>query len=413
REASLGVGWAGSGDRRGRRGGAGHRPGGAVPAGGVGSRRPGRVGFRPGSVRRNLRLRRGGRPVGAVRPPRGRDLRPGRRALAAGDPGPGCRAGRSRGGGVLAGIVPGAPGRRDHVARRSGVDLVRLRDGQRGQRQPPHHRRRGRIWRHLGCAGPLDARCSGEPGVPFVLDGADDRRPAPPEGQAHGPASEARGTVTGPVPRAARRVLEEGVLCHLAVRTPWGPHLTPVVFVLDGGRLWLTTSRRSVKARTWKDDPFIGGLVVTGDRAVSFHGRVRTYDALDPLSWPAATVAGPRLVSAATKFSLKNARFFAGYAVDARRVPLAWTPPGRVFARIDLSAGWLLSIPDGSVLERWGERTGRRRTSFRASFEPLGRTRPLDLRVPRDVRSAGGPGGQAPLALDEGIGPPVVLPARW
>jgi len=208
-------------------------------------------------------------------------------------------------------------------------------------------------------------------------------------------------------------VLEEGVLCHLAVRTPWGPHLTPVVFVLDGGRLWLTTSRRSVKARTWKDDPFIGGLVVTGDRAVSFHGRVRTYDALDPLSWPAATVAGPRLVSAATKFSLKNARFFAGYAVDARRVPLAWTPPGRVFARIDLSAGWLLSIPDGSVLERWGERTGRRRTSFRASFEPLGRTRPLDLRVPRDVRSAGGPGGQAPLALDEGIGPPVVLPARW
>ena len=51
------------------------------------------------------------------------------------------------------------------------------------------------------------------------------------------------------IPVTARRTLEEGVLCYLGVRTPDGPHVTPVVYALDGSRLWVTTARTSVKAR--------------------------------------------------------------------------------------------------------------------------------------------------------------------
>jgi hypothetical protein len=212
------------------------------------------------------------------------------------------------------------------------------------------------------------------------------------------------------LPGSARLVLEDGVLCHLAVLTSSGPHLTPVVYVLDGGRLWITTSRSSVKAGAWRRDRGVAGLVRMGDLAVTFRGRVRTYDALDPLSWPSAAVAGPRLVSAATRFSLKNARFFAGYAVDARRVPFAWWPPGRLFAGIELLAGRVLDTVTGDVLEGWGEWPSG--VQFARTYAPLGRTRPIDSRVPSAIRSAVGTSGAGVLAL-QARAQISVLPVAW
>jgi hypothetical protein len=214
------------------------------------------------------------------------------------------------------------------------------------------------------------------------------------------------------LPRAAREVLERGTLCHVAVRTSEGPHLTPVVFVLDGGRIWLTTSRTSAKARALRRDPEVAGMVRLGEQAVTFRGRARTYDALDPLSWPSAAVAGPRLVRAATRFSLKNARFFAGYAVDARRVPLAWTPPGRVFVGIELDSGVLLDLTEGTVADVWGDwTTGRGRIEYRASFANLRARRGLDLRVPPSIRSVVGTRGEGALALSNEAA--TVVPVRW
>jgi hypothetical protein len=214
------------------------------------------------------------------------------------------------------------------------------------------------------------------------------------------------------LPRAARAVLERGTLCHLAVRTSRGLHLTPVVFVLDGGRIWLTTSRTSAKARALRQNPAVAGMVRLGDEAVTFRGRARTYDALDPLSWPSAAVAGPRLVRAATRFSLKNARFFAGYAVDARRVPLAWTPPGRVFVGIELDSGALLDLVDGTVVDVWGDWTaGGGRIEYRASYAKLRDRRGLDIRVPLSIRSVVGSKGEGALALGHEMA--TVLPVRW
>jgi nitroimidazol reductase NimA-like FMN-containing flavoprotein (pyridoxamine 5'-phosphate oxidase superfamily) len=207
---------------------------------------------------------------------------------------------------------------------------------------------------------------------------------------------------------AVQEVLEQGAFCAVASSTPRGPHCTPLVFAASGGRVWLTTSRRSVKARAWKIDPAIAGLVRHGDLAVTFTGTVRTYDALDRNTWGAAVAGATSIARAAATFSKKNARFFAGYAFDAHQVPLAWTPPGRVFVGVDLERTALLG--DDGVQEgrgRWGGQTRSHATfrSSKATDDPL-------VGLPGDVRAELGDGGDGALAVVGEQGP-VVVPTRW
>ncbi len=224
--------------------------------------------------------------------------------------------------------------------------------------------------------------------------------------------------------REARELLAEAEWCHLAAATPSGPHVTPLVFAVDGGRIWVTTSRSSVKARAWRADPRTAGMVRAGDRALLFRGRVRTYDALDPFTWPAAAIASPRLGKAATKFTLKNARFFFGYAVDAYRVPLAWAPTGRVFVSVEMAAARVVDVDDGSVIDGWG--------SWARGLEPAliyrdpsaddaaartARTVRSRLRaIPQEILDAIGDQGDGVLSTQiEGPDGPIltVLPTRW
>jgi nitroimidazol reductase NimA-like FMN-containing flavoprotein (pyridoxamine 5'-phosphate oxidase superfamily) len=203
-------------------------------------------------------------------------------------------------------------------------------------------------------------------------------------------------------------VLGSGELCHVAALTARGPHVTPMVFALAADRVWVTTSRGSVKARAWRLDPRIAGLVRSDEVAVCFTGTATMYDLLDPDTWGRSIREGPRLALAASRFTRKNARFFAGYAVDAHHVPFAWTPPGRVFA--ELSIERCAVIEDGAVTSVWGDWGTEVPSvaSFRASrtgssaFEPL----------PEDVREALGATGEGALGLSTPSGP-VVVPARW
>jgi nitroimidazol reductase NimA-like FMN-containing flavoprotein (pyridoxamine 5'-phosphate oxidase superfamily) len=207
---------------------------------------------------------------------------------------------------------------------------------------------------------------------------------------------------------AVQQVLEQGSFCAVASSTPRGPHCTPLVFAYSGGRIWLTTSRRSVKARAWKIDPSVAGLVRFGELSVTFTGTVRTYDALDRGTWGAAVAGATSIARAGATFSKKNAKFFAGYALDARQVPFAWTPPGRVFVGIDLERTALLG--EDGVQEgrgRWGGESASHKTfrHAKAGDDPL-------RSLPADVRGELGNGGDAALAVVGERGP-VVLPARW
>jgi hypothetical protein len=206
---------------------------------------------------------------------------------------------------------------------------------------------------------------------------------------------------------AVQNVLDRGQFCAVATMTPRGPHCTPLVYVGSGARVWLTTSRRSVKANAWRRDPTMAGLVRDGDLAVTFTGTVRTYDALDRRTWGAAVAGATSIARATAAFSAKNARFFAGYAVDARQVPFAWTPPGRVFVGVDLERTALVDahgVQEGRG--RWGGTPGSAPT-FR-------RTKGTDpfAEVPRDVAERLGREGDGALAVagERGL---VVLPVRW
>jgi hypothetical protein len=206
---------------------------------------------------------------------------------------------------------------------------------------------------------------------------------------------------------AVQTVLDEGRFCAVAATTPRGPHCTPLVYASSGARIWLTTSRRSVKARAWQQDPGVAGLVRDGDLAVTFTGTVRTYDALDRRTWGAAVAGATSIARATATFSRKNARFFAGYAVDAKQLPLAWTPPGRVFVGVDLERNALVDA--GGVQEgrgRWGGEPGSHPT-FRKTTMP-----DVWSRLPDDVADGVGREGDGALAVDGGRGL-VVLPVRW
>ncbi len=211
------------------------------------------------------------------------------------------------------------------------------------------------------------------------------------------------------LPAPAGRILEEGVLCYAAAVGDDGPHLTPVVFVLDGGRVWITTARGSRKARLWRENPTAAGLVRGPGGSVTFRGTASLYDALDPETWPASLARSPALVSAWTKFTLKNLRFFAGYARDAYRVPLSWTPPGRIFLSIDVESGAALSAR-GEVAASWGRmgRAARSRDRYRSAPARRG---PED-EVPDDLRRELGESGEGALAIASRSAV-TVLPVRW
>lgn len=211
-----------------------------------------------------------------------------------------------------------------------------------------------------------------------------------------------------PLPKEMARILERGSFCYVATRDTRGPHLTPMVFVFSDGKLWVTTSRGSVKARTFARDPAVAGLVHFADAALSFTGRARTFDLLDAATWGPAVREAAAITVAAARFTRKNARFFAGYAVDARHVPLSWTPPGRVFVGIELERAAV--VDDGGVRDTWGDWKPRlaARKRFRASKtggDPL-------AGLPAGVRRRLGGRGAGALAIS-GREAPVTLPARW
>lgn len=214
--------------------------------------------------------------------------------------------------------------------------------------------------------------------------------------------------MSGGLPADVEAILERGELCYLAANARHGPHLTPTVFALSDERVWVTTSRGSVKARAWAGDPTAAGLVRLGEVAVTFRGPVRTFDALDAETWLPSLLEAPALVRAWLRFTRRNARFFAGYAVDARNVPLAWTPPARIFTAIALERAAVVG-PEG-VAETFGDwsRSAASVPRFRARTAPVSVLEAL----PEDVGEPLGEAGRGALALAgrDGL---VALPVAW
>jgi hypothetical protein len=171
----------------------------------------------------------------------------------------------------------------------------------------------------------------------------------------------------------AAGVLSASELIRVAVDTASGPHVSPVLFGMAGGRVWFVTARRSLKARTLRERPTAGVAAWAGGRAVSMLGTVRLFDPLAPHRSRlglADVLAGP---FGAASLACRNVLELAGYALDAPAMLGGPSLPGDVLlAAFEPIAAAV--IEGGEVGSRWGGWPGSRRAAVAAavavSIEP-------------------------------------------
>jgi pyridoxamine 5'-phosphate oxidase-like protein len=203
-------------------------------------------------------------------------------------------------------------------------------------------------------------------------------------------------------PRVAE-ILHEADVVHVAVAARNGPHVTPAVFDVDGGRLWFVTPRRSVKARVIARHRRVGALVQLGREAVTIGGRARI---VDPLT--ARGIFSPgRLLDlplAAAGYLSRNHRHATGTIRDHEAPTLALS---RVLVSIDIRR---LALLDGwSVVESWG-RWDESDLLLRGAPPPA--TTPDLSVVPIGIRNL--LTDNAPVVMGwQSLSGPLALPARW
>jgi hypothetical protein len=199
-------------------------------------------------------------------------------------------------------------------------------------------------------------------------------------------------------------VLEDGELLHVAVATRRGPHVTPIAFDLDGGRLWFLTPRQSVKTRAIARRRTVGGLVQLGARAVMLRGRARI---VDPLT-ARGLYSGRRLFDlpfAATGYLARNHRHATGILQER---PAPTLPLARVAVEVKLIGVALLE--EERLVATFGH--WERRELLLHGAPPRAQT-PSLAGIPAGLRSLlTGPDRPAVLGWPSVSGP-MAVPASW
>ena len=119
--------------------------------------------------------------------------------------------------------------------------------------------------------------------------------------------------------------------------------VVPAVFSFARGSLWMTTSRYAAKTIVARRDPRAAFLVDGSERAVLLRGALEVLDPLNLSSDVRAVLDGPSYFLGMAGYALRNAPFFAGYALDLARLPREWMPYNRVVLR--------LRITDADIVE--------------------------------------------------------------
>jgi len=103
------------------------------------------------------------------------------------------------------------------------------------------------------------------------------------------------------------------------------PHLTPVIFVFDGKRIFFVVSKISKKLRNMRENQKIAFLVDIRDpsnlynnRAVLFMGRAKVYGLFS------AALNSFRLLKVRSMFHEKYPEYVFRYKTEEERLPLAW-----------------------------------------------------------------------------------------
>jgi hypothetical protein len=137
--------------------------------------------------------------------------------------------------------------------------------------------------------------------------------------------------------REASKVLSRSTIGMLALRSGRSPLVNPAVFSFASGSIWMTTSRYAAKTVIARHDPRAAFLVDGGDKAVLLRGVLEIFDPLSLSNDVRAVLEGPGYFLGMADYALRNAGFFAGYALDLMRLPREWMPYNRVVLRLKLS----------------------------------------------------------------------------
>lgn len=202
-----------------------------------------------------------------------------------------------------------------------------------------------------------------------------------------------------------RPLLEGGALGHVGVTTGRGPHVTPQLYGVGGGHLWLVTPRLSLKARSLRQSEEISVMVGFGDSSLIVQGAAAV---VDPLRPPPASVLGRG--SGAAEGLLSYVRRNAGDAVsaaaDAARHPRRLGESLR--ASIAVRVHRLIVVRESVVVHEAGDWP---------AAEPVGRCEeatggvaPREL--PPDLAGVAAEPGTVAIGLETVHGS-VVLPGRW
>ena len=137
--------------------------------------------------------------------------------------------------------------------------------------------------------------------------------------------------------REASSILGRTTIGMLALRSGRLPLVNPAVFSFTGGSLWMTTSRYAAKTVIARRDPRAAFLVDGGSQAVLLRGALDIFDPMSLSDDVRAVLEGPAYFFGMAGYALRNASFFAGYALDLARLPREWRPYNRVVLRLRLS----------------------------------------------------------------------------
>jgi hypothetical protein len=165
-------------------------------------------------------------------------------------------------------------------------------------------------------------------------------------------------------PRAAS-VLGGASIAYLAVETPSGPHVTPLLFAATPDRLWFGIGRGTLKARMLAKRPAVGVVVPGRDASVAIRGEASLLDRL-----PGSPAELARAPFALPVFAARNALEIAAFARDVGRRGAQPQPLAPLSVRVetlDLLEGWPAQAvlgwmaPDGPLAlpARWDSRTDR------------------------------------------------------
>ena len=141
--------------------------------------------------------------------------------------------------------------------------------------------------------------------------------------------------------REASAILGQASIGMLALRAGraarGAPLVNPAVFSFAQGSLWMTTSRYAAKTIIARRDPRAAFLVDGESTALHLRGSLEVFDPLSLSGQVRAMLDGPGYFLGMAAYALKNAPYFAGYALDLARLPRAWLPYNRVILRFRLS----------------------------------------------------------------------------